>query len=100
MEAITVSPATRPQGAEGSAGHIPASPRQNGDTFKRQFQRAINLGAGIVIVTTWNEWSSGEHPSPEVSGDVEPSKEYGTFYYDLMRELIRKYKGQIGSEKV
>ncbi len=95
VEAITVSPATRPQGTEGSAGYIPASGRQNGATFKKQFQRAMNLGAGIAIITTWNEWHSGEHPSPEVSRDIEPSVEYGTFYYDLMREQIRKFKGKI-----
>ncbi len=95
VEAITISPATRPQGSEGDADYIPAAGRQNGATFKRQFQRAINLGAEIAIITTWNEWSSGEHPSAEVSRDIEPSEEFGTFYYDLMREQIRKFKGQL-----
>ncbi len=99
VEAVTVSPATRSQGTEGDEGYIPASGRQNGATFKRQFQRAINLGAGMVLLTTWNEWSSGEHPSVEVSRDLEPSVEHGTFYYDLMREQIKKYKGLIGTEE-
>ncbi len=100
IETMTVSAATRPQGAEGTDGYIPASPRNNGATFKRQFQRAINLGAGMVLITTWNEWHSGEQPNPEGSRDIEPSEEYGTFYYDLMREQIRKYKGLISADEI
>ncbi len=98
VETVTVSPATRSQGREGDANYIPAAGRQNGATFKRQFQRAMNLGAGMVLLISWNEWHIGEQPSPEISRDLEPSVEHGTFYYDLMREQIRKYKGLIQTD--
>ena len=99
VEAVTVSAATRPQGTEGGSGYIPACGRESGATFKRQFQRACDLGAGIVIIVSWNEWVNGEQPSPEVSKDIEPSQIHGTFYYDLMREQIKKFKGQIPTEE-
>ncbi len=99
VECVTVSPATRQQGAEGSDGYIPPAGRQNGATFKKQFQRAMNLGSGMVLLISWNEWHKGEHPSPEVSRDLEPSVEHGTFYYDLMREQIKKYKGLLPIEE-
>ncbi len=95
VEAVTVSASTRAQGEPGDASYIPAAERLDGATFKKQFQRAMNLGAGIAVITTWNEWSVGEQPSVEVSRDIEPSEAFGTFYYDLMREQIKKFKGQI-----
>ena len=95
VEAVTVSASTRAQGKEGGNGYIPAAGRENGATLKKQFQRACDLGAGIVIIVSWNEWTTGEQPSPEVSKDMEPSVIHGTFYYDLMREQIKKFKGQI-----
>ncbi len=99
VEAVTVSAATRPQGKEGDSGYIPAAGRENGATLKRQFQRACDLGAGIVIIVSWNEWTTGEQPSVEVSKDMEPSQVHGTFYYDLMREQIKKFKGQIPQDE-
>ena len=69
--------------------------RDNGTTLKKQFQRANDLGAGMVILVSWNEWTTGEQPSPEVSKDLEPSVVHGTFYYDLLREQIRKFKGRV-----
>lgn len=97
VEAVTVTAGTRAQGKEGDAGYIPAAGRQNGATMKKQFQRAYDLGARIVLIVSWNEWTTGEQPSVEISKDIEPSKIYGTFYLDLMREQIRKFKGQIGN---
>lgn len=88
VEAITVSAATRPDGS-----NIPAYERNDGKTLKKQFQRANDLGAGIVILTTWNEWIYSEQPSVEGSRDLEPSKQHGTFYYDLMCQQIYKFKG-------
>lgn len=87
VEAITVSAATRP------GGNVPAYERNNGETLKKQFQRANDLGAGIVLLTTWNEWIYGEQPSAEGSRDLEPSRQHGTFYYDLMCQQIYKFKG-------
>ena len=49
----------------------------------------------MVILVSWNEWTKGEQPSPEESKDLEPSKIHGTFYYDLLCEQIKKFKGQI-----
>ncbi len=98
VEAVTVSASTRKQGAEGDAGYIPEAGRQNGATFKKQFQRACDLGARIVLIVSWNEWTTGEQPSAEVSKDMEPSVIHGTFYYDLMREQIKKFKGLVASE--
>ncbi len=95
VEAVTCTAATRPQGEEGDEGYIPAAGRENGATLKKQFQRAINLGAKIVLLVSWNEWTTGEQPSPEISKDLEPSQIHGTFYYDLMREQIKKFKGKV-----
>ncbi|MBQ9780966.1 MAG: hypothetical protein IJW00_08485 [Clostridia bacterium] len=95
VEAVTVSAATRSQGKESTTGYIPEAGRQNGATLKKQFQRACDLGARIVLIVSWNEWTTGEQPSAEVSKDMEPSVIHGTFYYDLMREQIKKFKGKV-----
>jgi hypothetical protein len=95
VECITCTAASRPQSKEGEPGYIPAYGRENGLTLKKQFQRANDLGAGMVILVSWNEWTKGEQPSPEVSKDLEPSVIHGTFYYDLLCEQIKKFKGQI-----
>ena len=99
VEAVTVSAATRKQANEGESGYIPEAGRQNGATLKKQFQRACDLGARIVLIVSWNEWTTGEQPSAEVSKDMEPSVIHGTFYYDLMREQIKKFKGLIPAEE-
>ena len=95
VECVTCTAASRSQGKEGDKGYIPAYGRENGLTLKKQFQRANDLGAGMVILVSWNEWSTGEQPSVEVSKDLEPSEVHGTFYYDLLCEQIKKFKGQI-----
>ncbi len=89
VEAVTCSAATR--GETSSKSEL----RDSGATLKKQFARANGLGAKIVLVTTWNEWTGGEQKSPDQSKDIEPSVEHGTFYYDLMREQIKKFKGKI-----
>ena len=95
VECVTCTAASRSQGTEGASDYIPAYGRDNGTTLKKQFQRANDLGAGMVILVSWNEWTTGEQPSPEVSKDLEPSVVHGTFYYDLLREQIRKFKGRV-----
>ena len=87
VEAITCVAASRGDGT------IPAYTRQNGATLKKQFQRANDLGAGVVLLSTWNEWILSEQISVEGSKDLEPSEQLGTFYYDLMTWQIAKYKG-------
>lgn len=95
VECVTCTAASRQQGEEGGSGYIPAYGRDNGLTLKKQFQRANDLGAGMVILISWNEWTTGEQPSPEVSKDLEPSEIHGTFYYDLLCEQIKKIKGKL-----
>lgn len=99
VECVTCTAASRPQGSEGDSGYIPAYERMNGLTLKKQFQRANDLGAGMVILVSWNEWTKGEQPSPEGSKDLEPSNIHGTFYYDLLCEQIKKFKGQIAGKQ-
>lgn len=95
VEAVTCTAASRQQGSkEGEPGFIPAYGRENGETLRRQFKRATDLGARFAIVVSWNEWTTGEQPSLEVSKDIEPSKTYGTFYLDLLTELIKQFKGE------
>ena len=98
VECVTCTAASRSQGSEGDSNYIPAYGRENGLTLKKQFQRANDLGAGMVILISWNEWTKGEQPSPEVSKDLEPSVIHGTFYYDLLCEQIKKFKGKVTPE--
>ena len=77
----------------GTVPSFPAGERAHG-TFREQFERAIELGAGTVILISWNEWTTSEQLSPEISKDLEPSETLGTFYYDLLCEQIKKFKGQ------
>ena len=94
VECISVTASSRAQGTEGGRGYIPARGRRNGDTFREQFQRARDLGAGTVILISWNEWTNSEQLSVEISKDLEPSDIFGTFYYDLMKEQIKLFKEQ------
>ena len=86
-EAMTVTAASRPEGEKGG------ETRDDGATFRKKWARADLIGVKIVLVVSWNEWTTGEQPSPELSKDIEPSETYGTFYLDLMRQEIRKFKG-------
>ena len=89
VETVTCSAATR--GENDNNNEL----RSNGATLKKQVQRACDLGATMILFTTWNEWTSSEQKNPERSRDLEPSVEYGTFYYDLMCQQIRKFKGKV-----
>ena len=95
VECISVTASSRAQGKEGDRGYIPARGRRNGETFREQFGRACDLGAGTVLLISWNEWTNSEQLSVEISKDLEPSQIHGTFYYDLLCEQIKKFKGQI-----
>lgn len=91
-EAMVVLAATRPQGNPGDKYYIPAAPRDNGATFRREWARADAIGPKFALVVSWNEWSRGEQPSPEVSKDIEPSKEFGRLYLDLLKQQIAVFK--------
>lgn len=45
------------------------------------------------MVVSWNEWTTGEQPSIEVSKDLEPSLTLGDpRYLKLLKEEIRRFK--------
>jgi len=92
-EAMTVSAHWRGHGKKGDSYYIPKQGRKNGETFRKQWDRAVEIGPKIVLVTTWNEWTLGEAESPEMSKDIEPSVEHGNFYLDLLSEMTARFKG-------
>ena len=71
---------------------IPAAGRENGKVFLAQWARARRIGPAIVTVVSWNEWHRGEQPSAEISKDIEPSREHGDLYRQLMKEQIQLFK--------
>jgi len=81
------------QAEEGHKDYIPAVGRRDGQTFKEQFARAMEIGVKFAMVGTFNEWTTGEQPSVEVSKDIEPSEAHGDFYLKLLKEEIAKFKG-------
>ncbi|MBP5312047.1 MAG: hypothetical protein J6112_04350 [Clostridia bacterium] len=94
-ECMTVNASTRSQGkTPGTAGYIAPALRDNGNTFRRAWARARLIGPKLVLVVSFNEWTLGEQISLENSKDIEPSKTLGSFYLDLMREEIRRFKGK------
>ena len=93
-ETMVVCAATRPQGEPGDESYIPAKGRRNGDTFREQFARAREIGTRFAMVVSWNEWTTGEQPSMEVSKDLEPSEQLGDAYLKLLEEEIRKFKNE------
>lgn len=92
-EAMVICASTREQKGRDGWNHIPAKERRNGETFKEQWAYADKIGPKFAMVVSWNEWIRGEQPSPEVSKDIEPSKEFGDFYLKLMKDEIAKFKG-------
>ncbi len=92
VECMTVQSAWRSQDRPGDPNYIAAAERNNGDTLLMMWARAKAFGPQIVLCPTWNEYSKGEQPTPEINKDLEPTKESGTFYYDIMKEQIKLYK--------
>ena len=70
----------------------PTPGRRNGQTFREQWARARKVGPRFAMVVSWNEWVLGEQPSAEVSKDLEPSKEHGRLYLDILKEQIALFK--------
>ncbi len=94
-ECMTVVAAYRPQGSPGDSGYIPAGERNNGATFRKQWQRVNDIGTKIALVVSFNEWTIGEQTSLEVSKDIEPSETLGTLYIDILKEQVKKFKGKL-----
>ena len=58
--------------------------RAGGDYYRRCWQGAIQSGADMVIITSFNEWLEGTQ--------IEPSVSYGDFYLNQTRELGDQYR--------
>ena len=91
-ESMVVTASWRKQFNPEDADYIPASGRRGGEVFKMQWARAREIGPKFAMVVSWNEWVKSEQPSPEGSKDLEPSKEFGHFYLDLLEHEIAKFK--------
>lgn len=92
VECMTVQSAWRSQDSPGDPNYIEAGLRNNGDTFLKMWARAMAFGPQIVLCPTWNEYSKGEQPTPEINKDLEPTVESGTLYYDILKEQIKLFK--------
>ena len=75
----------------GSLPHDDRPPRERA-TLREQFARARAVGPRFAMVVSWNEWTTGEQPSIEVSKDLEPSLTLGDRYLKLLKEEIRRFK--------
>jgi hypothetical protein len=58
--------------------------RAGGDYYRRCWEGAVQSGADMVILTSFNEWLEGSQ--------IEPSVSYGDFYLSLTRELGDQYR--------
>ncbi|MCQ2118328.1 MAG: hypothetical protein MJY84_00230 [Bacteroidales bacterium] len=91
-ESMVVTASQRAQIADGPYDNIPAVGRRNGETLREQFARARKIGVHYAMVVSWNEWTTSEQPSVEVSKDLEPSKQLGDFYLKLLKQEIARFK--------
>eukprot|EP01119_Soliformovum_irregulare_P018421 TRINITY_DN563_c0_g1_i1.p1 TRINITY_DN563_c0_g1~~TRINITY_DN563_c0_g1_i1.p1 ORF type:complete len:568 (+),score=158.68 TRINITY_DN563_c0_g1_i1:15-1718(+) len=103
-------------------GSLPfgAPGRLSGLTFKQQFSTIFKNQPDYVFISSWNEFIAQPQPNPysnvvdgfsmglpndpmgrdvwvdtygaEYGRDIEPSVEYGSYYYDLMSSCLRIYK--------
>lgn len=70
----------------------PTPGRRGGETFRREWERTRKIGPRFALVVSWNEWTRGEQPSPEVSKDIEPSQEFGHRDLDILKAEVAKFK--------
>ena len=61
--------------------------RNNGDTLRRQFQTATTSGPDALGIISWNEYSENSY--------IEPSRNYGTTYLDILTELLQGKSGDL-----
>jgi len=97
-EAMTVVPSWRGDPGGNKNFKLAAGKRENGQTFRKQWERAREIGVKIVLNVSWNEWKVNEQPSPEVSKDIEPSVRYGELYLEILKEEISKFKGEVHND--
>jgi hypothetical protein len=62
----------------------PRLPHEGGHTFVLQMRRALENNPENILVYSWNEYFE--------TTNIEPTREYGTLYVDLVRDLIDKAK--------
>jgi len=93
-ESMVVTASQRVQESDDEYGYIPARGRRNGETLREQFARAREIGVRYAMVVSWNEWTTSEQPSIEISKDLEPSKTLGDFYLKLLKEEVAKFKSE------
>jgi hypothetical protein len=91
-EAMVVVASWRPQSNPGERDFIPAAERDGGRTFREQWARARSIGPRFAMVVSWNEWLTSEQPSVAVSKDIEPSKELGRQYLNLLKTQAAFFK--------
>lgn len=60
--------------------------RFDGESYRAQWQAAIEADPDWILVTSWNEWHEGS--------EIEPSVELGDQYLKLTGEFARKFKGR------
>lgn len=58
--------------------------RNDGQFLANSFNGAVNSGANVILVGTWNEFMENSH--------IEPSQQYGTVALDTLRPLIAAWK--------
>ena len=75
-ECVTVVAAWRGKGSPG---------RDGGRTFTDLWEFARKIGPRFVLAGTFNEWWVSEQLSSEQSKDLEPSKEHGWRYMDILK---------------
>lgn len=73
------------RGCWGFGGEPQYATRADGDTYRRQWDRAAAQVAEIVQVVTWNDWFEGTA--------IEPTAEEGFRYLELTRERVSAWKG-------
>lgn len=60
--------------------------RDGGRVFLNGWAEARQVGPRFVLAGTFNEWRVSEQPSPNLSKDIEPSKEFGFLYLDIVKQ--------------
>jgi len=84
---------------DGSVFGVPAIPRNNGQTFRDQLDKAIDAGVRVILVQSFNEWTGcpdnpGEEMDSERSNDIEPMKGgHGDLYIRILKSKVEKFKG-------
>jgi hypothetical protein len=72
--------------------HMPPRGRENGATFRTEWQYARRIGPKFVLAGTFNEWKTNEQPSAEVSKDLEPSTKDGHLYLNILKQEAALFK--------